>query len=125
MATIIYGHEETLLPWAQERVGVPFRRDAYTLGLERNGSLVAVVVFDNFSDADCNMHVASDGTRSWLSKGLLLATFAYPFTQLGLRRVTAMVPAKNAFQSTRLREARPVEAVENAEAVLVSIHAPA
>ena len=96
MATIIYGHEEILLPWAQERVGVTFRRDAYTLGLERNGSLVAVVVFDNFSDADCNMHVASDGTRSWMSKNLLLATFAYPFTQLGLRRVTAMVPAKNA-----------------------------
>lgn len=92
---LIYGQESRLLPWAQERVGVGFRRDAYTIGLERDGELVAVVVFDNFSECDCNMHIASDGTRAWMSKRLLLAAFAYPFEQLGFRRVTGLVPASN------------------------------
>lgn len=95
MADLIYGNEERLLPWAQERVGVTFRRDAYTIGLERNGELVATVVFDSFSETDACMHIASDGTRAWMNKSLLLAAFAYPFTQLGLLRLTGLVPATN------------------------------
>lgn len=94
-ATLIYGQEERLLPWAQERIGTgPFRRDAFTMGLEKDGELVAVVVFDNFSVVDCNMHIASDGSRNWMNKELLLSAFAYPFVQLKLNRVTGLVPAK-------------------------------
>lgn len=95
-ATVIYGNEERLLPWALERIGMDsFRRDAHTIGLEKNGELVAVVVFDTFSDVDCCMHVASDGTRAWMNKELLVRSFAYPFIQLGFNRVTGLVPAKN------------------------------
>jgi RimJ/RimL family protein N-acetyltransferase len=93
---LIYGDEQRLIPWALSRIGIPaFRRDAYSIGLERDGELVAVVVFDSFSECDCNIHVASDGTAQWMNKAFLLATFAYPFGQLGLRRVTGMVPAHN------------------------------
>jgi hypothetical protein len=93
---LIYGQEERLLPWATERCGVgDFRGDARAIGLERDGQVVAVVVFDGFSVADCNMHIASDGTRRWMNKSLLLASFAYPFVQLKLNRVTGLVPAKN------------------------------
>jgi RimJ/RimL family protein N-acetyltransferase len=95
MAHLIYGQEERLLPWAQERIGVAFRRDAYTIGLEKDGELVAVVVFDSFSQTDACMHIASDGTRAWMNKSLLIAAFAYPFVQLGLLRVTGLVPATN------------------------------
>lgn len=96
MAKLIYGNEDLLLPWAQERIGVVFRRDAYTIGLEKDGEIVAVVVYDSFSDWDCNMHIASDGTSAWMNKALLLSAFAYPFTQLRLNRMTALVPSKNA-----------------------------
>lgn len=96
MATVIYGQEERLLPWAQERVGVTFRADARTIGLERKGQLAAVVVFDNFSDTDAYIHVASDGSRAWLNRELLLSVFAYPFVQLGLLRLTGLVCADNA-----------------------------
>lgn len=94
---LIYGQEHRLLPWALERIGLSdFKRDAYTIGLERDGEVVAVVVYDGFTDTDCNMHIASDGSGQWLNKALLVAAFAYPFTQLGLRRVTGLVPAHNA-----------------------------
>lgn len=95
MSTLIYGQEDRLLAWAQERLGVTFRRDAYTIGLERDGRLCAVVVYDTFGPADCCMHIASDGSGKWMTKDLLVSAFAYPFIQLGLRRVTAMVPANN------------------------------
>lgn len=94
--TLIYGDESRLLPWAKERIGVSsFRKDAHAIGLERDGELVAVVVFDCFGEFDANMHVASDGTRRWLSRGFLTAAFAYPFIQLGLARVTGLVPESN------------------------------
>lgn len=92
---LIYGQEDRLLPWAQERIGVTFRRDAYTLGLARRGEIVAVVVYDSFSSVDCCMHIASDGTTAWMNKALLVSAFAYPFIQLGLRRLTGLVPSTN------------------------------
>lgn len=95
MSDVIYGQETRLLPWAQERIGVKFRRDAYTIGLERDGEVRAVVVFDNFSECDVQMHIASDGTRAWMNKALLVRSFCYPFSQLGLLRVTGLVPANN------------------------------
>jgi len=95
-AKLIYGQEDKLLPWAQERIGVTFRRDAYTIGLEKADKLVAVVVYDSFSETDCCMHIASDGTKAWMNKALLVSAFAYPFIQLGLNRVTGLVPASNA-----------------------------
>lgn len=95
MSNLIYGHEDRLLPWAQDRIGVTFRRDAYPIGLEKDGELVAVVVFDGFSECDVCMHIASDGTKAWMNKALLLHAFAYPFDQLGLLRVTGLVPADN------------------------------
>ena len=42
------------------------------------------------------MHIASDGSRNWLSRDFLAAMFAYPFVQLRLHRVTGLIAASNA-----------------------------
>lgn len=84
------------MAWAIEHIGIEgFRPDAKAIGLEREGNLVAVVVFDNFSTCDAYMHIASDGTRRWMNKSLLLAAFAYPFIQLKLKRLTGLVLETN------------------------------
>lgn len=93
---LIYDQQERLLEWAIDHIGIEaFRPDAKAIGLVREAGLVAVVVFDNFSKCDCNMHIASNGSRLWLNKAFLLASFSYPFTQLKLRRVTGLVPEGN------------------------------
>lgn len=95
-ARLIYGEEERLLPWAEQRIGIaPFRRDAYSIGLARNGELAGVIVFDTFTPNDCQIHVASDGSRTWLTKELLAAAFAYPFIQLEYQSITAIVACDN------------------------------
>lgn len=92
---LVYGQEERLLPWAAERIEVDgFRNDAYAIGLERAGQLIAVVVFENYSQCDVWMSVAADSTY-WANPRFLAAVFSYPFKQLGLRRVTSTVAGKN------------------------------
>lgn len=96
-AALIYGQEARLLPWAATVLGIThFRADAVAIGIERRGQIAAVVVFEDFSETNCNMHLASDGTGHWMNRALLVASFAYPFIQLGKLRVTALVPSKNA-----------------------------
>lgn len=96
MMQLVYDEPERCLTWAAQRIGVErFRDDAKAIGLQRGDALVAVTVYDTFSARDCHMHIASDGTRRWMTRAFLVACFAYPFVQCGLRRVTGMVPASN------------------------------
>lgn len=84
-----------MLAWAAERIGLlGFNSDARAFGVMRGGKLVGVVVYDTFSQADCQMHVASDGSGRWLTISVLVHAFAYPFIERKLRRVTALIPTK-------------------------------
>lgn len=86
---LIYGDEDRMLPWAKEKIGFGgFRRDAFAIGIERDGELSAVAVFDGFTDATCEMHIASDGSARWMTKEFLVAVFSYPFIQCGFESVT-------------------------------------
>jgi hypothetical protein len=94
---LIYGEEQRLLPWACERSGsFGYKKDAYAMGLEQDGELRVVLVYDTFSAADCHMHIASDDSATWMVRASPAIAFAYPFIQLKLRRVTAPIPATNA-----------------------------
>lgn len=89
-------NQSDLIQWARERIGYPFREDAKAIGfVEEDGTIRCVVVYDCFSLCDVCMHIASDGSRKWLRKMTFLEAFDYPFMQLGMRRVTGLVPAKN------------------------------
>ena len=96
MKHVVYGQNHKFLYWAEDVVGLEFRSDAETIGLEDDeGNILAAVVFDGFSKCDCNIHIASNGTRAWMTREYIVRTFSYPFLQLGMRRVTGLVPANN------------------------------
>ena len=66
------------------------------LGLVRNGTLVAGVIYNCYEGANVNMHISAvDGCR-WLTQDFLFAAFDYPFNELSKRRVTAFMRSKNA-----------------------------
>ena len=84
------------IAWAASQVGIEcFRSDAVGLTIHDADSVKAVVVYDNFSAYDCNMHVASDGSRRWLTRDILVALFMMPFKDWNLRRVTGLVRPDN------------------------------
>lgn len=96
MGELIYDDSSRLKDWAVERMpDVPVGGDAHTLGLLVDGKLAVVVIYESFTPHMCSMHVVTDNGRRWCSRGFLAAAFAYPFKQLGLSRVTALIPASN------------------------------
>jgi hypothetical protein len=71
-----------------------FNEPYNAIGFLKHGKLVAGVIFDNKGESNVCMHVAGVG-KHWLTPEFLFACFDYPFNQLGLRRVTGLVPKKN------------------------------
>jgi hypothetical protein len=66
------------------------------LALIDDRRILAGVIYTQYSPANICMHVAAIPGRYWLCPEFLHAVFHYPFGELGLRRVTGLVPRKNA-----------------------------
>ena len=65
------------------------------IGLERDGELVAGVVYENYTGPNIYLNVAAVPGRRWLTRTFLNAVFHYPFVRLGVQRITGMVEACN------------------------------
>lgn len=65
------------------------------IGLERNGELIAGVVYEGFNGHNIFMHVAAQPGARWLTRSYLRACFAYPFEQCRVHRITGYVEANN------------------------------
>lgn len=79
--------------------------------LSNSGEILAVVIYNTFSKFNCEMSVASNGSRRWMSKEFLRVCFRYPFWQLGLTRITGVVEETN---SDALRLDRHLGFIEEA-----------
>lgn len=102
MRRIVIG--QPVVVWVAQRVG---DRDnfgtAVGFGIEDNGELIAGVVFNEYNGVNYNMHVASDGSKRWLSKKLLWMVFDYAFNQAKVKRITGLVGEGN-IQARRFDE---------------------
>lgn len=65
------------------------------IGLEKDGVLIAGVLFDNCNGRSVQMHVASDGTRRWMTREYLAISFDYPFNQLKVKKIVGLVDSAN------------------------------
>jgi RimJ/RimL family protein N-acetyltransferase len=94
---VILNERDRCAEWARQRIPhVPSWGEwCEAIGLEEDGELLAVVVFNFMSECDIAMHVAAIPGRRWLNREFLRVAFRYPFVQLKLQRVTGYVPEKN------------------------------
>lgn len=85
------------LPWARGQIGMvfPFDERAKAIMLFDGDVLRAATVYTDFTYQSVSMHIASDGSKRWLTRLFLRESFAYPFEQLGVQRVTGLVAASN------------------------------
>ena len=94
---ILCGQAEVIARWVEARV--PGYRSFDTpagFGVLLQGRLAAGVVFHNYDAraGDIEVVIAAESPR-WASREVFYTAFAYPFLQLGCRRVTARVPVSN------------------------------
>lgn len=65
------------------------------LGLERDGELVAGVLYENFTDSNVWCHIAAAPGGHSMNAEFIHGIFTYPFEQLGLRCMRAYVKESN------------------------------
>ena len=95
MKRIVIGPE--VVSWVAARTGEHGNYGAAVgFGIEQDGALIAGVVFNEWNGVNINMHVASDGTRRWMTKELLWMVFDYAFNQAKVKRITGLVGEGNA-----------------------------
>lgn len=86
---LVYGRDGEVARWVQERAPHAQNgfRDFVAIGIERDGRLVAGVVYNEFRGHSIHASIAAS-TPKWASKKTLEGIFAYPFVQLNVRRIT-------------------------------------
>ena len=95
MKRIVWDQPERVMKFVAARTGEERYRDYTAIGLECDGELVAGVVYELHTGPNVLTHIASDGSRAWITPAYLGAIFRYPFVQLGCTRITGLVRGDN------------------------------
>lgn len=88
---IVIGAEK-VAPWVSKKMlGARFKADE-AIGLERDGEIVAGVVYEDWNGASFVCHIAVEGR---MTPGYLGAIFHYPFVHCGAQKIIAPVAESN------------------------------
>lgn len=91
---LIFNCDEALAAWAGQRLGMEIAKPNTSIGVAHRNKIVAVAVFNNFRGPNIEITFVTTSPR-WASPGAVKAILAYPFLQLGCKRVTAIIEATN------------------------------
>lgn len=93
---LIAAQDLPLLDWAQRQLDTKWELSQvrWLSGIEGE-RIVFVVVYSRFSSRNCELSIATDGTKRWATRRSLRAIFHVPFNQWGLRRTTFVINAEN------------------------------
>ncbi len=94
---MIFFDAARIVPWVCERTRWPVHPERVrAIGkTDRDGNLIAGVLYEDFNGANVACHIAGDGKR-WADRDFLWVIFHYPFKQLGVKRITVLVYDVNA-----------------------------
>jgi len=86
------GDPPVIWEWMTKQTQIPWRSDLRTIAVIRDdGEIAAAVAFGSWTAESCFIHVAFDTPHS-LTKGLLKATFQYPFESIGVKAIYGLTP---------------------------------
>lgn len=91
---IVLNQNERVGRWMEERGSGTYHPRVQCIGYERDGRLVAGVMYECWNDASLWIHVAGEG-KHWLTREFLRVAFDYPFGQLKAKVLVGLVPANN------------------------------
>jgi RimJ/RimL family protein N-acetyltransferase len=98
----VFSEQEKMVKWIEAQAKLPSGTfsDAKCIGVEKDGNIVAVLAYHDFkSDINGNIFQCEISgisiDKRWLNRHNLKEFYAYPFIQLGLKRVQMLVSVKN------------------------------
>ena len=94
MRCVTTENQSYLREWLSEAGKDKYSDDTMCIGQEKDGQLIAVVGYNNFTEKLCQIHVASTDVY-WLNKDLLFAIFDYPFNKVGVKVILAPICKDN------------------------------
>lgn len=101
MNELVFGRDAEVANWVSERLNDIKFGPGHAIGVVRNGEPVCGVVFHGFhrcmetkAPLGIQASIASTDPR-WATRDVLRALFAYPFLQLGVKRITTRCDATN------------------------------
>ena len=65
------------------------------IGWMKDGALVAGVAYANYNGVNIEAHIASNGSKKWMTKAFLWTIFDYPFNQAKVKRITLCIGESN------------------------------
>ena len=90
---VIINDKNIVGPWVARKVNVFFHPEhCEAIGLEKNGRIVAGVIYEGWNGVSCVCHIASEGRMTAV---FLAAIFDYPFVHGGLKKIMAVIPSGN------------------------------
>lgn len=90
MNRIVHGPE--VVKWVADKTGERGNFGcAVGIGLERSGVLIAGVVYADYNGVNMVCHIASDGSKRWMTRQYLWTIFDYPFNKAKVNRITVCV----------------------------------
>lgn len=81
--------------FCKQFIPIPVVSGMKGLGLEKDGELIAGVVYEGYNGTNVWMHVAAEPGARWMTRDYLRYCFYYPFVELGCKRVSGYVEASN------------------------------
>jgi RimJ/RimL family protein N-acetyltransferase len=111
--------------WVADRYdGKYFAANSSAIGLERDGVIIAGVVYENWNKASIMCHIAIEGR---MTKGYLKAIFDYPFNVCKVKKIIVSVVSSNT-KSLKLvtnmgfsEEARLKDAALNGDIIFLTL----
>lgn len=91
---LILNRSKVLVPWVGAHLGIDDFGPATAIGVERDGRIIAVLVFSAWRPPTIEVTIASDD-KHWASRSVIRAFMRYPFVQLKCKRVTAITAVRN------------------------------
>jgi RimJ/RimL family protein N-acetyltransferase len=95
MKRIVWNEPQRVMRFVADRVDAHDFENYSAIGLESDGELIAGVVFDSKVGKSIMMHVASNGSRHWMTPAYMAACFGYAFNQEKVNLIIGLVRADN------------------------------
>lgn len=95
MRRVVWDDPARVGEWVCARLGTFFNpKECTAIGMEKDGTLIAGVMFDHFNGRSIAMHVAGTGGH-WMTRDYARACFGYAFNQLKVGKIIGLVDSTN------------------------------